>query len=105
VVKKRSGITVAEVIVAMTLLAVAALGVAATALVALQSFTAAELQERALREAETVLDSLVRLPANGAGARSIGAARVGWPAADSAALVTVHIFWGNRRLGTLAGAR
>ena len=62
-VAPRAGFTLAEVIVSMTLLAVAALGVAATALVAVQSFTRAELQQIVLREAEWLYDHYVDLVA------------------------------------------
>lgn len=100
----RAGFTITEVVVAMTLLAVAALGVAATALVAVQSFSQAELQERSIREAEQVLDSLLLQPANSAGARQIGPARISWPASDTSATVTVRIAVQGRTI-TLAGAR
>lgn len=100
----RAGFTITEVVVAMTLLAVAALGVAATALVAVQSFSQAELQERAIREAEHVLDSLLVQPVNSAGTRQIGPARISWPASDTSATVTVRIALQGRTI-TLAGAR
>ena len=100
----RAGFTITEVVVAMTLLAVAALGVAATALVAVQSFSQAELQERAIREAEHVLDSLLVQPVNSAGTRQIGPARISWPASDTSATVTVRIALKGRTI-TLAGAR
>jgi Tfp pilus assembly protein PilV len=93
VVSARPGCSLVEVVVAMTLLAVTALGVAATALVAVQSFTSAELQERTLREAEQVLDSLVALPAYHAGVRAVGPARIRWPASDTTGAVQVMIAW------------
>ena len=102
-VRARAGFTLTEVIVALNLLAVAALGVAATALVAAQSFSQAELEERALREAEHVLDSLVALPVNVAGARSVGPARISWLPADTSGAVSVRILFRGRTT-TLVGA-
>jgi prepilin-type N-terminal cleavage/methylation domain-containing protein len=92
-VSARRGFSLTEVIVAMTLLAVTALGVAATALVAVQSFASAELQERTLREAEQVLDSLVDLPSYGAGVRGVGPAHIRWPSSDSTGAVNVLVTW------------
>lgn len=100
----RAGFTITEVVVAMTLLAVAALGVAATALIAVQSFSRADLQERAIREAEQVLDSLVLQPVNSAGTRPIGPARISWLASDTTGTVTVRIT-AQGRTTTLVGAR
>ena len=101
--KRRAGFTLTEVIVAMTLLSVAALGVAATALVAVQSFSAAQLQERTLREAEQVLDSLLVLPGYTAGARGIGPAQIRWPASDTTGSVRLLIAWPDHTISTLVG--
>lgn len=101
----RPGFTLAEVVVAMMLLSIAALGVAATALVAVRSFTMAELQERTLREAEQVLDSLVLLPANSAGARVVGPARIIWLASDTSGSVIVRIAAPDRNTLTLTGQK
>ena len=100
----RAGFTITEVIVALNLLAVAALGVAATALVAAQSFARAEVQERALREAEHVLDSLLMVPISSPGTRRVGPAHIIWPAADTSGSVSVHITFDGRTT-TLVGAR
>lgn len=97
-VTARAGFTLAEVVVAMTLLCVAGLGVAATGLVAIQTFTRAELQEQALRQGEIVLDSLLALPTNTAGARFLPQAQLTWNAADSATTLIVTILYGRETI-------
>lgn len=87
----RSGFSLAEVIVAMTLLSIGTLAVAATGFVAAQAFTQAELQERVSREAEAILDSLVASPQSGAGARTMNGASLVWTAADSGGVVTMRV--------------
>jgi prepilin-type N-terminal cleavage/methylation domain-containing protein len=104
-VSRRSGFTLAEVIVAMTLLSVCALGVAATALVAVQSFTRAELQQRVFQEAELVLDSLLALPANAAGSMITHSANVSWTASDSTGAITVSVLLPHRGRIDLIGQR
>ncbi|HEY0306270.1 MAG TPA: type II secretion system protein [Longimicrobiales bacterium] len=101
----RSGFTLAEVIVAMALLSIAALGVAATALVAVQSFTRAEMHESVLREAEAILDSLLALPNNSAGTKPIHTGRLSWNAADSAGAVTLDVVTPYRGAFQISGQR
>jgi prepilin-type N-terminal cleavage/methylation domain-containing protein len=91
VVAARPGFSLTEIIVAMTLLSVAALGIAATALVAVQSFTRAEMQQIVLREAETVLDSLLALPRNASGSRAVHTSLLLWNAADSVGAITLTV--------------
>lgn len=90
-VRLQSGFSLAEVIVAMTLLSIGTLAVAATGFVSAQAFSRAELQERVLREAEAILDSLVASPQSGAGARTMHGASLVWTAADSTAAVTMRV--------------
>jgi Tfp pilus assembly protein PilV len=87
----RGGFSLAEVIVGMTLLCVAGLGVAATGLVAIQSFTRAEQQERLLHESEALLDSLLALPHNSAGTRLHPYGQIAWSAADSNAHIVLQV--------------
>jgi prepilin-type N-terminal cleavage/methylation domain-containing protein len=87
----RAGFSLAEVIVAMTLLSIGTLAVAATGFVAAQAFTRAEMQEQVLRGAEQILDSLAALPGNAAGARDIHGAHLAWTAADSASAITMLV--------------
>jgi len=101
----RPGFTLAEVIVAMAILAIAALGVAATALVAVQSFTRAEMQQSVVREAEAVLDSLLALPSNAAGAKSVHVGRLSWNASDSVGAITLTVTTPNRGAIQLRGQR
>jgi prepilin-type N-terminal cleavage/methylation domain-containing protein len=87
----RAGFSLAEVIVAMTLLSIGTLAVAATGFVAAEAFTRAEMQERVLRDAEAILDSLIALPQSGAGARSLHGASLVWTAGDSTGSVTLRV--------------
>jgi prepilin-type N-terminal cleavage/methylation domain-containing protein len=88
---KQSAFTLVEVIVAMTLLALGGLGVAATALLSMQTLARAELTERAMAEAQLVLDSLSALPVNVSGRRDSPGVLLMWPAADSAAEMIVRV--------------
>ncbi|HEY0809272.1 MAG TPA: prepilin-type N-terminal cleavage/methylation domain-containing protein [Longimicrobiales bacterium] len=90
-VSRRRGFTLAEVIVAMTLLSICTLAVAATGLVAARAFTQAEIQERVLREAESILDSLAAGPTNSAGTRELAGARLSWTATDSSSAVVMRV--------------
>lgn len=101
----RAGFSLAEIIVAMTLVCVAGLGVAATGLVAVQSFARAEQQERLLQEAELVLDSLLLLPRNTAGTRFLPHAQIRWNAADSTEQVVVQGITANGVAFELPGVR
>ena len=94
---RRSGFTLAEVVVGMMLLAIGGLGVAATALVSVKAFTQAEQQERALTAAQQLLDSLLLLPAHAAGARTVGQTHLSWPAGDSTAAIVVTVVSGSSR--------
>lgn len=101
----RAGFSLAEVIVAMTLLSIGTLGVAATGLLAALSFTRAEMRERALHDAESVLDSLTSLRSNGPGARHAHGAHITWAAGDSLSQVIVRITWPDRAPVQLVGSR
>ena len=101
----RAGFSLAEVIVAMTLLSIAALGIAATALVAVESFTRAEMQQIVLREAETVLDSLLALPRNAGGSRAVHTSLLTWNAADSVGAITLTVKTPHRGSLQLVGQR
>jgi prepilin-type N-terminal cleavage/methylation domain-containing protein len=104
-VTARSGFTLAEVIVSMTLLTIAALAVAATGLVAVQAFTRAEQRERLLDRAQFVLDSLLTLPAHSAGARAVLNAQLSWTATDSTGAFTVSASFANGERIDLPGQR
>lgn len=104
-VSARPGFSLTEVIVAMLLLSIAALGLAATALVAVQSFTRAEVQQQVLREAESVLDSLLSLGSNSAGSRSVHTSRLSWTAADSSGAITLTVLTPYRGAWQLSGQR
>jgi prepilin-type N-terminal cleavage/methylation domain-containing protein len=54
----KAAFTLVEVVVSMALLAVGALGLAASAAVGHRAFAAAEIQERSVRHAAVLLDSL-----------------------------------------------
>jgi prepilin-type N-terminal cleavage/methylation domain-containing protein len=104
-VTARLGFSLAEVIVAMTLMSIAALGIAATALVAVQSFTRAEMQQIVLREAEAVLDSLLILPHNAGGSRAVHTSLILWTAADSVGAITLTVRTPHRGPIQLSGQR
>ena len=104
-VAARPGFSLAEVIVAMTLLSIAALGIAATGPVAVQSFTRAEMQQSVLREAESILDSLLVLPRNAGGSRAVHTSLVQWTAADSADAITLTVRTPHRGSIQLTGQR
>jgi prepilin-type N-terminal cleavage/methylation domain-containing protein len=104
-VNVRPGFSLTEVIVAMTLLSIAALGVAATALVAVQSFTRAEMQQIVLREADAILDSLLMLPQNSSGSKPVHTSLLIWNAADSAGAITLMIRTPHRGTLQLTGQR
>jgi prepilin-type N-terminal cleavage/methylation domain-containing protein len=87
----RAGFSLAEVVVSIMLLSIVAVGVAAGGVAAAQMFTRAEVQERVLREAEAILDSLVVLRVNGAGTRALFQSRISWTAADSAGTITITV--------------
>ncbi|HEY8507653.1 MAG TPA: prepilin-type N-terminal cleavage/methylation domain-containing protein [Steroidobacteraceae bacterium] len=100
----RPGFSLTELIVGMTLLSVAGLGVAATGLVAVQTFRRAEFEERALLEAEAILDSLLALPASTTGERRIAHLHITWSAADSAGTIVVRVDGGRSPI-ELVGVR
>ena len=87
----KNGLSLVEVIVAMTLLSIGALAVAASSIVSMQTFTRAELQERALREAEGILDSLVNQESHSAGSRSIANAQLNWTGGNPSGELTVTV--------------
>jgi prepilin-type N-terminal cleavage/methylation domain-containing protein len=99
------GFSLTEVIVAMTLLSVGSVTIAATALVSVQSFTRAEQQQRALAEAESILDSLITHGAAASGSRSRAYASFTWTAADSANLVSVNVHLRSGARFQLMGSR
>jgi prepilin-type N-terminal cleavage/methylation domain-containing protein len=90
-VNTQAGFSLAEVVVAMTLLSIGTLAVAATGLVAAEAFTRAELQERVLRDAEAILDSLIASPQSTAGARNVHGALLVWTAGDSTGALTMRV--------------
>jgi prepilin-type N-terminal cleavage/methylation domain-containing protein len=100
----RNGFSLVEVIVALTLLCIVAVAVAASVVGGAQIFRKAELQEKALRTGESLLDSLLALPANGAGTLTLPEARLRWSAADSAGATTVFIEMNGRNI-QLVGQR
>jgi hypothetical protein len=79
----------------MTLLSIGMLAVAATGFYAARAFTDVEMRERVLREAESVLDSLVTLGPKGTGSRPLHGAVLSWIAGDSN-VVTVRVSWPPR---------
>jgi prepilin-type N-terminal cleavage/methylation domain-containing protein len=100
----RSGFSLTETVVALALLSIIAIGVAGSGVAAAQMFRSAELHERALREGESILDSLLTLPSNGAGTRNVQHATVTWLAADSGGATAVSVMVNNRTV-VLAGQR
>ena len=100
----RTGFSLTEVVVALALLSIIAIGVAGSGVAAAQMFRSAELQERALRAGEDVLDSLLMLPTNGAGTRNIPQAEISWTPADSSGAITVMVTV-QRRTVLLTGQR
>jgi prepilin-type N-terminal cleavage/methylation domain-containing protein len=101
----RRGFTLSEVMVAMVLLSIGAVGVGATGLVAIQAFVRAELQEKALMEAQAVLDSLLALPAHTSGTRTVHGTTISWLPADSTGRVRVTVNLTAGRRIELAGQR
>jgi prepilin-type N-terminal cleavage/methylation domain-containing protein len=95
-VKTEPGFSLVEVIVAMTLLSIGTLAVAGTGFIAAATFTRAEMQERVLREAENVLDSVVALQASAAGTRRLRGGALSWSASDSAGTVTMQVSTSGR---------
>ena len=87
----KPGFSLVEVIVAMTLLSIGALAVAASSILSLQTFTRAEIQERALREAEAILDSLINHESHSAGSRSVADAQLSWTGGNSSGALTVTV--------------
>jgi prepilin-type N-terminal cleavage/methylation domain-containing protein len=94
----RNGFSLAEVVVALLLLSVVAVGVAGAGVAAAQMFTRAEMHERLLREAQAILDSLVVLPANGAGTRVVNESQLVWTAADSTRPITLFVHLPGRSI-------
>ena len=85
----RRGFSLVEVIVAMTLLSIASLAVAASSIVSVQTFTRAELQEHALREAEAIVDSLLATRVVIPNRRTTPHLTLSWTASDSTGVVIV----------------
>jgi Tfp pilus assembly protein PilV len=81
------GFTLLEVVVALLLLEVAVLAAAGTLVVASRTLTQAELLERAVLEAEAVLDSLAATPAVTSGARPFSAGTLEWSVGPSGTVV------------------
>lgn len=74
----RRGFTLVEVVVALVVLGAGVLGVVGGALLAARALREAEAVEGAVELAGSVLDSLVQLPAVGAGERDVGRYRASW---------------------------
>jgi len=89
----------------MTLVSIGMLAVAATGLMAAFSFTRAEMRERALQDAETILDSLAALRSNANGARNAHGAHITWTSGDSLSAVVVRITWPDREPAELIARR
>jgi Tfp pilus assembly protein PilV len=64
---RRGGVGLAEVIVALVIFSAGIMALAATAAVAHRALNGAAAEERAVRSATTMLDSLLRVPAPQAG--------------------------------------
>jgi len=75
---KRSGFSLIEVLVAMTLLSVALLGVAGSALYAAQLLRQAQARERSTFEAMQVMDSLAGVRTPSSGQRSVDNIELQW---------------------------
>ena len=84
----RPGFGLIELIVALTILAVGVLGLTAAAVTAHRAFLTADALQRAGTAAAIVIDSLMREPRPGSGARSIEGARVQWSSVSVAADLT-----------------
>jgi prepilin-type N-terminal cleavage/methylation domain-containing protein len=99
-VTARPGLSLVELIVAMTLLSVGVLGLAGAAAVAQRSFAGAEALERAAHAAAVVLDSLMREPRPYDGERSVHDSTVRWTVVADSLLsridLTVTVFDGAR---------
>lgn len=76
--RARTGLGLAEVVVALAVLAVATTGIVGATLWAARLIRAAEASARALTQAESVLDSLARVPQPGDGTREQEAIRLVW---------------------------
>jgi prepilin-type N-terminal cleavage/methylation domain-containing protein len=100
----RAGFSLTEVVVAVLLLSIVAVSVAAGGGAAAQMFTRAEMQERVLREAETILDSLLVQRVNANGSRELANATITWTAADSAGTIAMLVQMRDRTL-QLTGQR
>jgi prepilin-type N-terminal cleavage/methylation domain-containing protein len=100
----RAGFSLAEVVVAMLLLSIAAVGVAGAGVAAAQMFTRAEKHELAMREAESILDSLLTLRAHSAGTRMVQQTRIIWTAADSSGATSLFVQASGRTI-QLTGQR
>jgi prepilin-type N-terminal cleavage/methylation domain-containing protein len=79
----RYGFSLVELIVALTVLSVAVLGLAAAGTTAQRAFSAADAEDRAVRAAAAVLDSLGREAAPAAGSRELFGTVVSWEAATT----------------------
>ena len=101
----RPAFSLAEVIVAMTLLSIGSLAVTATSIVSVQTFTRAELQENALRDAEAILDSLLTAQSVSAGSRATAHFTLSWTVSDSTGVVTVAANVNGRAPFYLRGVR
>lgn len=76
----RAGFSLVEVIVAFTLLTVAMLGLAAVTTLSTTSLRASLVQERAVRHAAALLDSLTFAPGGGTGSVEVDGVTYTWDA-------------------------
>lgn len=94
------GMSLVELIVAMTVLSIGVLGLAGAALLGQRTFATAAAVERAVGAASVVLDSLMHVPAPTAGAIAMAGADVDWSVAAEdprAITLNVHVVDGVRR--------
>ena len=78
--RTRAGMSLVELVVALTVLAIGVLGLVGAAAVAHRAFTSADGLERATRAASVVIDSLMREPEPSAGERIVDGLTVAWAA-------------------------
>jgi prepilin-type N-terminal cleavage/methylation domain-containing protein len=86
----RAGFSLAELIVAMTILSLGVLVLAAAATHAQRSFTDAEALDRAARVAATVLDSLVRVPDPQPGSLELDRVAIHWTMSPGSGVTTIR---------------
>jgi len=96
----RSGYALAELIVAVTLLAIGLLTAAGTAVLAMRWLGQARAEEIAVTHALAILDSVAASPAAAAGSQSVDGVEFRWSVASEATGRTVRISAHSPGLGT-----